>query len=610
MGWRSMQSGLKHRLDGLERLGWTGGSLPALGLSLLLVLLVFVLSLSRPPHLDEESYLSIGRAVWASPLRPYDWTRPWPPDFLPHPNTYWYAHPPLFLEWQGLLTGMFGESVWLKRLFSLPFLLGTLRGLWALCQRFLRQPEVGLLGLLSAPALLLVLSSSLMIDLPLLMFSLGAIGLGWSGAVSRRPGQVVLGGCLLGLACLTKYPALLLFPLGWFLPSPARERMRMGLRWVGPALLLVGLWQLVSLGLYGTPHLVEVLRQAGGVPRSPLSSRLVGLFVQLGLTVVPLSLSLGLTLSMGLGWRQGMLRTPSGLGVRLTGLLGLGLAGLVGLGLWLKQGFPLPTLGIRLAEKLTESLVDRLPTSLPMSGLLLGGLLLGAFNLRWLDTSSREARFLSLWAGLVLLGVLLGHNFVSARYLVLASVPLTLLPLRRWELMQGPSRTPELSRTPAPAQPARRPMWQWVALGLLGPALSLGLVVADDGVARKLEALAQRGIKIVAAQKLAQPEAAVYFTGEWGLRWRFEQAGMRYLSPDVTPPPGSLLLVPERTVSGPLPMDSGWQSIEVLKEEATGLLVHAPTEGISIYSDAMGLLPFGWSLDPVVLERLEVRQVR
>lgn len=571
-------------------------------LSSLLVLTVVGLGLLRPPHLDEESYLFIGRALSEHLFRPYDWSRPWPPDFLPHPNTFWYAHPPLFLQWQALLQLLWGDALWPKRLSALPYVLMSVFALHRLSQQFLRDATRGLLWLVAAPSFLLVCTNALMIDLPMMGCALLALTLAWDGAERRSTSRLVLSGALLGVAGLIKYPALLLLPLGWFLPVPPRERMRTLALISAPALLLALGWQGLSAWLYGTPHLLEVLRQAPGVPRSSLLSRLVGMQAQLGVGVVSACLVLAV--------RGKPSAPPSPARPWLAWSLSAVLPLLVLTGVGVKQGWlapggllsaSLPASLQTFAERWTERLVDRLPTSAGLTFWLLVSLLLGGWSLQQLSFRSRDERFLSLWTLLIVLGVLFGHNFVSARYLVLASMPLTLLALRRAE------RAPGLDAERQPVSPSSSAIPELLASGL-----ALALVWGDHAVAVSLDALAARSLKAAQTEAFVQKTlsshpSTVYFTGEWGLRWQFERAGLPYLSPDRSPKPGDILLVPRYTVSGPLPEGLVWQTARSSTVEVSGLLVHAPGVGISIYSDAMGLVPWGFGLEPQSIEELDVR---
>lgn len=565
-------------------------------------LLWLLLGLSRPPHLDEESYLFLGHVLQGHPLRPYDWWRPWPPYFTPRDTFYLYAHPPLFLWWSAGWQALLGsESLWLLRLVALPLV-------WVLCwswhglaRLFLKRPLEASAVLFVTPAVGAICAQSLMPDLLMGALLLLALRLGWETAqaegLSRAAqcGRMCGAGMLFALASLVKYPVLGLLPLALFFPARVPERrLFLAFSFWGGAGLLVLSWQGWTSLQYGTPHLYYVLSHAGEIARSPFPSRLLGGLTQLGLTVMP---PLLLLLSFLEGrWR---LRPRRGL------LAGLGWSvwvGLVVLVLLLLLGAfsAEPEVGwLRglLAWTPLLAWVDALEGRVPLEPLNLalwwGGVCLGLLSLRLLSMRTPSSRFLSLWALLWGLIVLLGHNFASARYAVWMGLPLQLLLLERRQ--QGGVRG-FLARVPE--------RWTLGAVLLASLLLTVKVRQADEHVSRGQTALAEEGVAWLKQRQI--PAKSVSFTGEWGIRAVLEREGYAMLAPGEAPASGYCVRVLHAA-----PASEACQQGQVLRTwrlEQVGFQVFSPSEGISFYAEVQGLLPYGWGAGPQEVLQVLVRE--
>lgn len=209
--------------------------------------------------------------------------------------------------------------------------------------------------------------------------------------------------------------------------------------------------------------------------------------------------------------------------------------------------------------------------------LLLALGLLGAGLLARAALALREdagAVMLGIWALLVVGGVVVGHNYVGGRYLLPAVTPLVLLVARGIE---------------------HRPRW---AAGLAVPGLILGgaLVHAERQHAR---AWADAADQVIAAH-----EPGV-FTGEWTFRWRMEQAGWTFWSPDQALEPGQIVALPTHASPGPGPQDG-----RVLAQyDATGFgVVLVDLErGVGYHAETLGPRPL--AIGAGVLERVTVIEV-
>ena len=316
------------------------------------------------PVLDEESYLYIARQLQVS--RPYDWPLPW----HPWTDSYIYAHPPLFLYWvRAVWSGCGADIFWLKFFLGLPFrlLLGGVAGYF--CFAFSKNPKNSFLLWLSAPIVLLVGARSLMPDL--MVCSLGALAMALYLGSTRR-WRWFGAGVMLGLACWTKYPALLLW-----IPVLYHQKKIHAL-WpllLGFALVWGGgeLWLYL---LYDRMHLWVVLETATQIARSDFSERGIGL----GLRIV-VGAPLVLLLLQRRFWLVGCVLAL----IAYAFLPALSLLGIVISLVWLS-------------------------VSLGACSMLL-----------------YKPQVFHMWSIAVILGVWATHNFASPRYLALAVLPIAIL---------------------------------------------------------------------------------------------------------------------------------------------------------------------------------------
>ncbi|MFM2245381.1 MAG: hypothetical protein RL071_1455 [Pseudomonadota bacterium] len=529
---------------------WAAGPLrPRFLLALACALAVLVLS-GPLPVLDEESYLEIGAAL--DPLRPYDWWRPWPPwGSSREPDAFVYAHPPGFLLWVAgwlrVVGGAFGGPepgpalIWpLKVALAMPW-----AGLWGwavgrLCERWSPRPALSAAAWLTAPVSLLVLQRGLMPDLMATALATAAATSWIEGRETEEAGARwrwgAGAGALLAAATLTKYPAGL---VGLALLADAR---RPGRPLLAPFVMSgLGLFLLVEGYLwlsYGRPHLVEVLSRAGELPRGPLPGRALGLLSRLPLALLPLPL---LWVAPARQWGAGA-------------LLG-GLACVIGL-----------------PEGSEGPLVVQVLVWAAAGGALCS--LLGAALSR---AQARPDRLLAQWALLVVIGVLIGHNYVAPRYLAGAVAPLALL----------------LGRAGAGLPAAAAAGWAAVGLQLL---LGLGIGAAE----RTLAEAADEGARW-AADARALPGR---FTGEWTFRWRLRQRGWTFWDGASALPPGATLAAP--THSSPAALPAGLEPGPRRTFGAAALRVVDAPLGVGLYSETIGAQPLGWRPGPAEEVQLHV----
>lgn len=500
---------------------------------------IVALLLSCPvPVLDEESYLDIARQLTAA--RPYDWWRPWPPWGAGHePDAFVYAHPPGFLLWVHGWSRLGGPVPALKVAAGLPWALLLGWSVGRLAERTTRQPWLAVAAWLATPITLLGLQRGLMPDLMVAALSTYAVT-AWVEADRAEAGERARwlrgSGLTLALACLTKYPALLLLPV---LLLHARVRRRPGgLRdfWVAfllPLLAVEG-WLWAS---YGRPHLWEVLSRAGEISRGPVGGRSLGVAVRLGLgvTMLPLVFApLRRLLLPALVLAGGLVLWGAPEGTDTQGLVGLAVVGMPGVAAVMLAGREW------IAQSAPRADVEQ------GDGLLLGG-----------------------WALLVVLGVVVGHNFAAPRYLLPAMAPIALVLVR------------VVDRRP----PARRMLWAGAALQGL---LALGVTTAEHHFFAAGDA--------VARQVAAAVDTPGLYTGEWSFRHRMDREGWRLLSTH-TPEPGAI--VAGVTEAAPAALPEGWVEQARLRAGRFPLRVVDSVEGIGLYGETIGPMPLGWRDGPL-----------
>jgi hypothetical protein len=513
---------------------------------------------------DEEAWFFLARAIQDHILDPYGWTRDWQP-FHSHPPSYDFAHPPLHWMMLALLQRVLGDSVispslslsLTRALYASPFALLLGASTARLVESDARRPGLAALLWFFSPITLIGLQSGLMVDLPavaLLTASLAA----WRSAHARTPAWATAAGLLLALACATKYPMLLALPALVVDASLDGRRAARGraLRLLASFLLVFGAIQGALYAAYGAFHPLAVLAGAGAIDRGPLDGRLLGTLVRAGVLFFPLA---------ALWSRRG----------RRALLLMLPPAALLVVWTWPAE--------------------MNLPQSIFLVICALSGLSLVGMALRALR-DSREDAFLALCLLAFVSGVVLLHNFASARYLWPMVLPAALLVTRAMDA----SRLPATSANPAST--ASRPPW---TLLLLTALLGLSLAWAN---ARYLLAVDDVASRIVVAG------APGRFTGEWGFRWRLEAAGWRHLGParkstegsglPLSPLlPGERVVAPLNASPGPLPLDGLALTATLESRDRFPLRLVDVGGRAGYYGETGGELPFWVGRSPLEVVR-------
>lgn|GEM_PF-1475244 len=547
--------------------GWGARRALTPGLTVLLLLLLFIPFCNKAFHIDDPAFMNMARMIGWNPLQAlpvdYDYVGKVITQLLPYEIT----HPLLVPYFIKLVVALFGESeIPLHLAFLLfPILAGIslvrILRLFIADGRDLALPVT--LLFFSMPAVL-VNGQNIMTDMPTLAFLLcGMASYGdWFASGSRR--SCYAGGVALTLAVFCSYQMLAFVPLiGGYALCRRRVDRHLMLSLALPVALLAA-W---LLAIYLRYDIFPLLKSRIGD-----SDASIGQEISKGLR--------------GRNLRDKSLATIAFFGASL--LWALPLHHLLCRTLvWFLTG-----LGILapLCWMLTTGLVDYSP--LQRGGvaffLSLGGMAVATFvriirQRRRAGERVGEQLFLFCWVLLVLAYVMLLFPFGSARYLMPALPPALLLLAGERSWADGMRMRPALARI------------------MLCGSLLFGLAAATAdyrfaGVYREFAGEMQR----LRAENNNRLD--VWYIGEWGMNYYLRKAGARYLHATSNAPQlGDYLVIPE--------MPQLWGPSEELRhriEAVTAWNYSSPlpmrlfnrSSHAGFYAHFWGMLPFAFSREP------------
>jgi hypothetical protein len=488
---------------------------------------VLLFAATKAPAIDEESYLWMGRNL--DLLRPYDWVRTWPPY---DDNAWAWAHPPLHLYWMKLCTTLADGPV-LRLLAGAPWVALLAASVAKLAARTTHHPGLAAGLWLASPIVVLGIQDTWMIDLPAVALLTAALAAYREGLVDEEERWFIASGILLGLAIETKYT------MGVVVPVLAFHQTRLGPRpkmWLAAAGVIAAV-ELPLLAVYGGFHPWEVFTRRGEIAAGPFAGRLLGALTRGALLALPLALLRANPALLAAGGAVGIVAVlaarPSQMPVTTATLLVL-----------------LAALGAALFARAVQATLT--PPGRRRKGdrgdpLLLGG-----------------------WALAVLLGVVLLHNYASARYLLPAAAPIALLLTRSGEEF---------------------PWGKALLRGSIAVATPFALLISFAD-----HRFAGAGAEVAAAAVKSVTDAGGSpgrFAGEWSFRGVMESAGWTRYRPDESLPAGTWVVVAENASAGALPADD-WEPVERFESRS-----HFPVRVVDIggdvglYAETLGTLPFG-----------------
>ncbi len=214
-----------------------------------LALLYTGLNCLKPLMIDDTAYHAVAAQVAQRPLDPYGFVAYW--WSYPEPANDVLA-PALLPYWWSVAIRLFGEQPVLWKLWLLPFSVLFVWALHELFRRFARGLELPLVCLTVLSPTFLP-SLNLMLDVPALALSLGAVAAFCRACDRDSFALAALAGVMAGLAMETKYTGFLA-PGTMLLYAVCFRRLRL---WPAAALLAVQVfvsWEFLLALLYGQSH--------------------------------------------------------------------------------------------------------------------------------------------------------------------------------------------------------------------------------------------------------------------------------------------------------------------------------------------------------------------
>jgi 4-amino-4-deoxy-L-arabinose transferase-like glycosyltransferase len=201
-------------------------------------------------HIDDPLFAWTAERMQTNPRDFYGFRVNWNGTTVPMPRAQ--QNPPSIAYYMALIAHFFG---WREVVLHLAFLLPTLgaaAGIYYLAKAWCKQPALAVVIAIATPVFL-VSATTLMCDVPMLMFWVWAIVL-WEKGLEGKGWLLLVAGWLAGLAVLTKYNGILLLPLLAF----ATVLRRRSWSWSAAGLLIPILMLLVyehaTARLYGQGH--------------------------------------------------------------------------------------------------------------------------------------------------------------------------------------------------------------------------------------------------------------------------------------------------------------------------------------------------------------------
>lgn len=214
--------------------------------NLLILLLLFALYnlifINKAFHIDDIHTIEVARAINIDPVKVS--------------STTFYDNPILLQYYYAPIIKVFGEKEPWLHLFYLPFPLLTIISFYYLSLRFAGGSFLPALFLTVTPAFL-VISQSIMLDIPMLGFFLASLALFIRGSDEDDSGLLILSGILAGVSCLIKYSGLMLLPI-FITYSLVNSRKRHIIFLIVPIFIFF-LWGIHNFVFYGSSKFLSTL---------------------------------------------------------------------------------------------------------------------------------------------------------------------------------------------------------------------------------------------------------------------------------------------------------------------------------------------------------------
>jgi 4-amino-4-deoxy-L-arabinose transferase-like glycosyltransferase len=521
--------------------------------------------LGKALSIDAPVFVAVAHRILEVPADPFGFQMYW--DVTSLDVAAFNRNPPLLSYWLAPWIALLGERDWVLNLAALPFPLLAGLSFLGIARRLAGEGLAPVLLLVTAPAFV-VLAISLLLDVPLLAFTLAAVWALLRGAESGRAAWLWLAGAGVAAAGLTKYvgfstaPLLLAGAVLFF-----RRRPGAWLRVMIPPALAWGAWAAFTAWQYGAIHFLgstDVVVERSFDPRS-FGNQLAAVPIWYGLALVfPVAI-----------WARALVRGSRGVELAVAALV-LGAAAAVFV---LPAGLPPRRHPIELEERL-----------LAVLGFAGGGFVwVSLLHPRDLWRGPEQA-FLLVWlAGLLMFSAAVNWH-VSAGDALLAAPPALLLLWRHRAL-----------------RPSRR-----FAVGCAAFALALSLLLA---AAERAQVDFYRDVAPEIGAEIGDRPGTRWFVGSWGFQHEMERLGFRPVLPPELAPPALAVgdwIATSRNVAQP--DISLHRRLYSVREERTWekhtwnpLRTTNPDATAGFYSHRYGYVPFAWSREPI--ERIQLLRV-
>ncbi len=174
-----------------------------------LVLAVTLPFINQAIHIDDTAFVYMARQIQKDPLRPYSFDFEWGSE---SGKATHLLDTPLVSYYISFLTAVFGEKEIFLHSFFIVFLLICANAFYFLSKRFLKNPVYPALLMISAPTIM-VMSHTLMLDVPALAFLLLSVLFFLRGIDKNSNKFLILGSLFAGIAYMAKPTSVVAVPL-------------------------------------------------------------------------------------------------------------------------------------------------------------------------------------------------------------------------------------------------------------------------------------------------------------------------------------------------------------------------------------------------------------
>lgn len=502
--------------------------------------------LGRPFNVDDPLFVWAAQHIHAHPTNPYGFNVNW--DWRQAPIWKVAENPPLTCYYLALASTLLGWSeVALHLAFLLPavaVILGTFR----LARHFCGSPLLAALATMFTPVFL-VSSTTLMCDIPMLAFWVWSITFWIEGTEQNRGHKLLVAGCLVALAEITKYYGLCLIPLLAAYSISAKRGIAQWAQFLLIPLAVFWAYQCATHKLY---DLYPLLRAMDFSSSRQFSWFMLGSSCVVGLAFTGGCLGIALFL-MPLLWKK----WPA-----LLAAMALLIGAVIFLSPALMKTYPSIPASARLSIEIQLALWAAV------------GLSVLALTISEFKSRDPKSVLLVLWIiGTFTFAVFLNWT-INARSILPMAPALGILMTRRLE-----------KNFTATTFPLRK-----IAVGIAACAvLALGLTEADC-----LTALAARQNARSIYAEYGPNMGRLRFQGHWGFQYYMMQYGaspLDFLHDQLKP--GDLVVIPSNNTNILPPAPGKANLVEIYSEPGPPVLATmSETTGAGFYASVLGPIPF------------------